>query len=169
VSFPSSRYEWATQRLLPKVAARCLAFDFSGIIGKPFNTRFLDTSWWLFYLVLILGSFYPIIHYGFYCKPHYRIGYSLLLTFAGLSTWPILNHTQCFDSPVASAYTVLNPKYINPVYRHVRTRFFVSLGLAGFVPMCHSMWFHGIHTATRDMGFFWFLTAIAIYIIGTII
>ncbi|KAH9973852.1 hemolysin-III related-domain-containing protein [Lactifluus volemus] len=118
-----------------QVAARCLAFDFSGII------------------VLILGSFYPIIHYGFYCKPHYRIGYSLLLTFAGLT----------------SAYTVLNPKYINPVYRHVRTRFFVSLGLAGFVPMCHSMWFHGIHTATRDMGFFWFLTAIAIYIIGTII
>lgn len=37
-----------------------------------------------FTLALILGSCYPCLYYGFYCEPHYRIGYVLLITLAGL-------------------------------------------------------------------------------------
>ena len=33
---------------------------------------------------LILGSFYPCLYYGFYCEPHFKIGYMLLITVVGL-------------------------------------------------------------------------------------
>jgi predicted membrane channel-forming protein YqfA (hemolysin III family) len=45
-------------------------------------------------LALIIGSFYPCVYYGFYCEPHYKIGYMLLITLAGLGAWPSLNHAR---------------------------------------------------------------------------
>ncbi len=65
-----------------KVAARCNSLDYAGIIGKPSRAclkRFCDSS-----PVLILGSFYPCLYYGFLCEPRYKLCYSLLITAAGL-------------------------------------------------------------------------------------
>ena len=45
-------------------------------------------------LALILGSCYPCLYYGFYCEPHYKIGYLLLISLASLCTWPSLNHAR---------------------------------------------------------------------------
>jgi hypothetical protein len=37
-----------------------------------------------FCLALILGTYYPSLYYGFYCEPHYIIGYVLIITLVGL-------------------------------------------------------------------------------------
>jgi len=118
-----------------EVAARCHALDYSGIIA------------------LILGSFYPCMYYGFYCEPHYRIGYVLLITLAGL----------------AAAYIVLNPEYARPTHRHARTRVFIALGLSGVLPISHLMLSHGIDILFREMGFFWLLAAGVMYITGAVL
>jgi adiponectin receptor len=67
----------------PKVATRCHALDYSGIIGKH---SLMPRSGYRYEFspALILGSCYPCLYYGFYCEQHYRIGYILLITLAGL-------------------------------------------------------------------------------------
>jgi hypothetical protein len=44
--------------------------------------------------VLILGSFYACLYYGFYCEPRHRIAYMLLITFSGLGAWASFNHAR---------------------------------------------------------------------------
>jgi len=118
-----------------QVAARCHALDYSGIIA------------------LILGSFYPCVYYGFYCEQHYRIGYVLLITLAGL----------------AAAYIVLNPEYAKPTHRHARTRVFIALGLCSILPVSHLVLSHGIYILFREMGFLWLLAAGVMYITGAVL
>ncbi|KAF8474478.1 HlyIII-domain-containing protein [Russula ochroleuca] len=118
-----------------QVAARCNALDYSGIIA------------------LIIGSFYPCVYYGFYCEPHYKIGYMLLITLAGL----------------AAAYIVLNPEYRKPTHRHARTRIFIALGLCSILPVCHLLLSRGVHTVFREMGFLWLLAAGVMYITGALL
>ncbi|KAI0298706.1 HlyIII-domain-containing protein [Multifurca ochricompacta] len=117
-----------------QVAARCNALDYSGIIA------------------LILGSCYPCLYYGFYCEPHYKVGYLLLITLAG----------------IAAAYIVLSPEYAKPTHRHARTRVFIALGLCSVLPVSHLILSHGIHALFREMGFFWLLAAGAMYITGAL-
>ena len=45
--------------------------------------------------VLILGSYYSCLFYGFYCELRYWIGYMLLMTVSGLGAWAIFNHARC--------------------------------------------------------------------------
>jgi hypothetical protein len=45
-------------------------------------------------LVLILGSFYACLYYGFYCESRYKIGYMLLITLSGLGALASFNHAQ---------------------------------------------------------------------------
>jgi len=113
------------------VATRCNTLDYSGII------------------VLILGSCYPCLYYGFLCEPYYQLCYSLLFTAAGL----------------AAAYVVLSPEYRGPTGRHARTKVFISFGLCGVLPVFHLSLSHGINTL-REMGFHWLLAAGAMYIAG---
>ena len=55
-----------------------------------------------FVLALIIGSFYPCVYYGFYCESHYKIGYLLLITLAGLGMWPSLNHARHYNNNFCS-------------------------------------------------------------------
>jgi hypothetical protein len=50
-----------------------------------------------FTLALILGSCYPCLYYGFYCEPHYRIGYILLITLAGLGASSSLSYARTYN------------------------------------------------------------------------
>ncbi|KAI0287531.1 hemolysin-III related-domain-containing protein [Russula brevipes] len=118
-----------------QVAARCHALDYSGII------------------VLILGSHYPCLYYGFYCESHYKIGYLLLITVVGL----------------VAACVVLNPTYAKPTHRHARTKVFIALGLSGILPITHLVLSHGISTPFREMGFGWLLAAGVMYITGAVL
>ncbi|KAN0131642.1 hemolysin-III related domain containing protein [Lactarius tabidus] len=116
------------------VATRCNALDYSGII------------------VLIVGSFFPCLYYGFFCDPYYNFGYLLLFTAAGL----------------AAAYIVLSPEYRGPSGRHARTKVFIALGLGGMLPVAHLMLSHGINKL-QEMGFLWVLAAGAVYIAGAVL
>lgn len=51
---------------LIEVASRCHAFDYSGII------------------ILIVGSFFPAIYYGFFCDTHLKAMYLTGISLAGL-------------------------------------------------------------------------------------
>jgi hypothetical protein len=44
--------------------------------------------------VLILGSFYACLYYGFYCERRYKIGYMLLITLSGLGAWASFNYVR---------------------------------------------------------------------------
>jgi len=116
------------------VATRCNALDYSGII------------------VLIIGSFYPCLYYGFFCEPYYKLCYLSFFTAAGL----------------AAAYVVLSPGCRGPAGRHARTKVFIALGLGGIIPVTHLTLSNGINTL-QEMGFHWILAAGAIYIAGAIL
>jgi len=155
-----------TNRL--KVAARCNALDYSGIIGKPFSipcSRYHHD----FAPALILGSFYPCVYYGFYCEQHYRIGYVLLITLAGLGAWPGFSYVRNYNFLLAAAYIVLNPEYAKPTHRHARTRVFIALGLSSVLPVSHLVFSHGIYILFREMGFLWLLAAGVMYITGAVL
>ncbi|KAI9458643.1 hemolysin-III related-domain-containing protein [Lactarius psammicola] len=100
-------------------------------------------------LVLILGSTYPCLYYGFFCEPYYKLCYLLLFTAAGL----------------AAAYFVLSPEYRGPTGRHARTKVFISFGLCGVLPVLHLVLSHGTNVL-QEMGFLWLLAAGAMYITG---
>lgn len=56
---------------LIEVASRCHAFDYSGII------------------ILIVGSFFPAIYYGFFCDTHLKILYLTGISIAGLGEFKL--------------------------------------------------------------------------------
>ncbi|KAI0763120.1 HlyIII-domain-containing protein [Trametes elegans] len=117
------------------VAGRCNALDYTGIV------------------VLIVGSFYPCIYYGFYCDPHYQAFYLSGITVAGLG----------------AAYIVLNPEYRKPTHRGARTKVFILLGLSGIIPTLHGLVAHGFYTLCYEMGFGWLLASGALYIVGALL
>jgi len=118
-----------------KVASRCHPFDYSGII------------------VLIVGSFYPSIYYGFFCDFHVQAFYLATITIAGLG----------------AASIVLNPEYAKPTHRGARTAVFISLGLGAVVPTTHLLLTHGFNKLVAEMGVNWLLTSGALYIVGALL
>jgi len=118
-----------------KIAARCHAADYVGIV------------------VLIVGSFFPAIYYGFYCERYYKISYLALICSAGLG----------------AAYIVLNPEYGKPTHRGARTAVFIALGLSAVVPVSHLMLTHGVRKLCYEMGFHWLLTSAVLYISGALL
>jgi adiponectin receptor len=118
-----------------KTASRCHAFDYSGII------------------VLIVGSFYPSIYYGFFCDFHLQAFYLTTVTIAGLG----------------AAYIVLNPEYAKPTHRGSRTAVFIGLGSCAIVPTTHLFLTHGFNKLVAEMGANWLLTSGALYIGGALL
>ncbi|KAF7299704.1 Hemolysin-III channel protein Izh2 [Mycena chlorophos] len=115
-----------------KVAGRCLTMDYAGIV------------------ILTVGSFYPAVHFGFYCHPHEKLFYLTLLTSVG----------------IFAAYIVLNPVYAQPTHRGARTAVFIGLGLAGVVPTVHCILREGISRVLVEYGLRWILLSAALYIGG---
>jgi len=118
-----------------KAASRCHAYDYSGII------------------ILIVGSFYPAIYYGFFCEPHIQKLYLTLISLAGLG----------------AAYIVLNPEYAKPIHRGTRTTIFIGLGLCAIVPVTQLLLTHGFQTLISEMGINWLLISGALYIGGALL
>ncbi|RDB29733.1 ADIPOR-like receptor SPBC12C2.09c [Hypsizygus marmoreus] len=118
-----------------KVSSTCHAFDYSGIV------------------VLIVGSFYPFLHYGFHCQAHLQLFYILTITLAGLG----------------ALYIVLNPEYAKATHRGARTAVFIGLGLCAIVPVSHLLVLHGSRHLIAEMGVGWLLISGALYIIGALL
>ncbi|EDR08031.1 uncharacterized protein LACBIDRAFT_184966 [Laccaria bicolor S238N-H82] len=118
-----------------EVSSRCHALDYSGIV------------------VLIVGSFYPSIYYGFFCDLRLKAFYLTSITFVG----------------VCAAYIVLNPEYAKPSHRGARTAVFIGLGLCAVIPVTHLSLTHGFNELISSMGFGWLLASGALYIGGALL
>ncbi|KAK7678137.1 hypothetical protein QCA50_018930 [Cerrena zonata] len=117
------------------VATQCHALDYTGII------------------LLIMGSFFPCIYYGFFCEPTYQVIYLSGLTIMG----------------AGAAYIVLNPEYRKPSHRGARTTVFIALGLCGVIPTTHALFSHGFNKLCYEMGFRWVFLEGALYIVGALL
>ncbi|KAJ7359149.1 hemolysin-III related-domain-containing protein [Mycena albidolilacea] len=118
-----------------EVATRCHALDYSGIV------------------ILTVGSFYPCLHFAFFCHPRLQIFYIVSISVIGLG----------------AAYIVLNPEYAKPTHRGARTSVFIGLGLAGVVPVTHCLIIEGSHKVLSELGFSWVLVSGAFYISGALL
>lgn len=114
-------------------------------VAKQFNK--LD---YVGIVVMIVGSFLPALHYGFYCHPHFQLVYSLAITTLG----------------GVAMYTVLAPRYATPAYRPYRTLVFVILGLSAIIPVAHVIKIYGYRTITQTMGLSYLITSGALYVVG---
>jgi len=114
------------------VSKRCNAVDYAGIV------------------VLIVGSFFPCVYYGFYCESSLQVVYLSAISIAG----------------AGASYIVLNPEYSKPTHRGARTSVFAALGLCGVVPVLHGTISHGFRKMIYEMGFIWLLVSGALYLVG---
>ncbi|KAK0546820.1 hypothetical protein OC845_004402 [Tilletia horrida] len=101
-------------------------------------------------VVMIVGSFLPALHYGFYCHPHLQTLYATMIVSLGS----------------LAMYTVVAAKYATPAYRPVRTTIFISLGLSAVIPVVHICAMYGYSTVSRIMGLSYVIASGAMYIIG---
>ena len=114
-------------------------------VSKQFNK--LD---YVGIVVMIVGSFLPALHYGFYCHPHYQLGYSIAISSLG----------------ALAMYVVLAPSYATPAYRPYRTAVFLVLGLSAVVPVAHVVQLYGYTTITETMGLRFLILSGALYVVG---
>ncbi|SJX61828.1 related to Adiponectin receptor 1 [Sporisorium reilianum f. sp. reilianum] len=119
----------------------------SHAVAKQFNK--LD---YVGIIVMIVGSFLPALHYGFYCHAHWQLGYSLGVTALG----------------ALAMYVVLSPSYGTPAYRPHRTAVFLVLGLSAIVPTAHVVHVYGYATVTETMGLRFLILSGALYVVGAL-
>lgn len=95
---------------------------------------------------MIVGSFLPMLHYGFYCHSHLQALYSTLILSLGSM----------------AMYTVLNRKFASPAYRPIRTSVFLALGLSAIFPVAHVLSMYGVspflNICQSDIVFFYSLS-----------
>ncbi|KAG7087602.1 hypothetical protein E1B28_013555 [Marasmius oreades] len=119
----------------PEVCCRCQAFDYVGIT------------------VLNLGSFCPLLYYGFFCEPE-------ALRLYGLSVL-LLN--------AAGVFVVVDPEYAKPTHVARRTAIFVGMSFIVVIPMLHWFVVYGLATTLTGMGLKWFLLSSSIYFGGALL
>ncbi|KAI8610802.1 hemolysin-III related-domain-containing protein [Chytriomyces sp. MP71] len=88
-----------------KVQRACMKCDYVGIV------------------VLIVGSMFCSIYYGFYCYPTMQMMYMAMTAVAGLVT----------------IFVNTSESFVGPKYRPLRTFLFISIGLLGLIPMAHAL------------------------------
>ncbi|KAI3478697.1 hypothetical protein L1887_59334 [Cichorium endivia] len=120
----------------------------SHAVSKRFNK--LD---YVGIVVMIVGSFLPALHYGFYCHPHFQLVYSVSITTLG----------------ALAMYVVLVPSYATPAYRPYRTGVFLVLGLSAVIPVAHVVQIYGYRTITETMGLRFLILSGALYVVGALL
>ncbi|KAI9252964.1 pPR-type GPCR protein [Phascolomyces articulosus] len=113
------------------VAARWNRCDYAGIV------------------TLTVGSFFPLLYYGFHCHPKIQIFYLVVITILGAMTTSV----------------VLLKHFRTPAYRWMRTGCFLALGLFGIVPTLHGVVIYGFTNAADTIAF-WNLVLMAVSYVG---
>ncbi|GAA6032795.1 hypothetical protein JCM8097_000792 [Rhodosporidiobolus ruineniae] len=104
-------------------------------------------------VVLISGTFVPLVHYGFYCDPHLRNAYiTLIYTFAAATT-----------------AVVASPHARTPEYRRFRTWIFIAMGLSAVFPVGHGVVRYGLEGASVAISLPWLVLGGALYIAGALL
>ncbi|KAI1435298.1 mPR-like GPCR protein [Xylaria sp. CBS 124048] len=99
---------------------------------------------------LIVGSYVPALHYGFFCKPMWTAVYLYGIFLLGL----------------ACAFMSWVDEFRTPEWRPYRAAMFVGLGVSGVVPICHGLIVYGYQSLCERMGLNWILLQGALYIFG---
>ncbi|KAI8929748.1 hemolysin-III related-domain-containing protein [Entophlyctis helioformis] len=105
-------------------------------------------------VTLILGSFIPVLYYGFFCYPTLRMVY--IPSFSVLAALPYMSVS-------------LMRRFSSPQYRYFRTGIFVALGVSGVVPLTHIVLIHGFSAAVRMFSVYDILLMGALYLVGAFI
>ncbi|KZT58994.1 HlyIII-domain-containing protein [Calocera cornea HHB12733] len=137
-----------------EMSKRCHIMDYIGIV------------------VLIVGSYYPTVYYGFYCDPWPRVGYVVVITIAGGCKplpRPRNASLNTLTPRTVAMYIVLTPKYAQATWRWARTSVFLALGLCAVVPVTHAMYAYGYYRIKHEMGLDWLLASGALYVMGALI
>lgn len=120
----------------------------SRTLAKRFNS--LD---YLGIVIMIVGSFLPALHYGFYCHTKWQIFYAVCITTLGS----------------AAAATVIAPRYATPAFRPWRTAIFLTLGLSAVVPVAHGSYLYGHAVLNLTMGLDYLVASGALYVVGALL
>ncbi|KAI5454357.1 hypothetical protein NCC49_004412 [Naganishia albida] len=104
-------------------------------------------------VILIVGSFWPSLYYGFRDDPVFQVGYIALITSLG----------------IFAAYTVLAPGRRTPAQIWHRTLTFIALGLSAILPLTHLIIFKGWEWAMREGGLGGLAGGGAFYILGAVL
>ena len=114
------------------VCENLITFDYIGIV------------------VLITGTFWPFVYYGFLCHPYVWLFYCSIV---GILAATII-------------YVFQIPLYRQIQYRPLRTRMFLCLGFCGLVPLVHKIIQSGYTSAKQSFSLPWLGTGAAIYVLG---
>ncbi|CDZ98413.1 Predicted membrane proteins, contain hemolysin III domain [Phaffia rhodozyma] len=136
-------------------AATCLGFS-ATYHTLSCHSRKISKRWnqfdYIGIVLLIVGSNFPAIYYGFYCDLLFQWVYISLITVLGS----------------LAVYTVLNPTFTTGAYRWARTMVFLSLGLSAILPVSHNLYAYGLERAQREMGLKYLLGSGALYVVGAL-
>jgi len=133
--------------LLSSATFHCFSCH-SRAVSKRFNS--LDYT---AIIALIVGSFFPSLHFGFFCQPMLHLLYLTGICGAG----------------IMAAYVVLHPSYSTPKYRWARTAVFLSLGGGGIIPIAHGLFTVGFKRLSDEMGLGWILLSCFLYATGAVV
>ncbi|CAL8093824.1 unnamed protein product [Orchesella dallaii] len=137
-------------------AISCLGLSFafhtlhchSEFVGKLFSK--LD---YVGIALLIMGSFFPWLYYGFYCEKSLQIFYFSVTFVLG------------FTSIVVSLWD----KFGEPRFRPLRAGLFVGFGMSGVIPAVHYAlakgWIHAISKASLG----WLILMGVLYVLGAVV
>ncbi|KAI9490337.1 hemolysin-III related-domain-containing protein [Zychaea mexicana] len=100
-------------------------------------------------VTLTVGSFYPLLYYGFHCHPTLQIIYLVIITILGSLT----------------AAVALLKHFRTPAYRWMRTGLFLALGLFGIVPTLHGVIIYGFGNSADTISL-WNLVLMAVAYVG---
>ncbi|CAO3615704.1 unnamed protein product [Cunninghamella echinulata] len=104
-------------------------------------------------ITLIVGSFFPVIYYGFHCHRLLQVFYLVVITILGVCT----------------ATVVLLKHFRTPAYRWMRTSMFIALGAFGVVPGLHGIYVYGWSRSFDTISLLNMLIMGASYIGGALI
>lgn len=101
-------------------------------------------------VALIVGSYFPALYYGFFCRPRLMTIYLNAICFLGLGCG-LVSWIERFRTPT---------------WRPYRTMMFVALGLSGVVPVMHGCMVYGIQGMEERMSLSLVVLHGAMYIFG---
>ena len=101
-------------------------------------------------MVLIIGSCYPMVYYGFHCDVILQMVYLVSMSAFGAATVPLL----------------VMETFNTPKFRVVRTLLFVLLGFTGVIPAFHAMYLYGFQLVFKAGALDWTLAMGFSYLFG---
>ncbi|CDS07996.1 hypothetical protein LRAMOSA01945 [Lichtheimia ramosa] len=104
-------------------------------------------------VTLTVGSFYPLLYYGFHCHPTLQVIYLIIITILGVMTTAV----------------ALLKHFRTPAYRWMRTTLFLALGLFGIVPTAHDILLYGLSTSLDTISLGYLVLMAVSYVGGALI